>query len=75
MTKEKLNMIIGSNIKKYRKLKGITQQELASKINVTSPLIGALESTKMNHGISTYTLYKISKVLNVPINNFFEEKH
>lgn len=75
MTKEKLDMIIGSNIKKYRKLKGITQQELTSKINVTSPLIGALESTKMNHGISTYTLYKISKVLNVPINNFFEEKH
>ena len=72
MTKEELNMKVGSNIKRYRKLKGITQQELANKIEVATPLIGALESSKMNQGLSIYTLYNISKVLNVNINKFFE---
>ena len=61
ITENELKMIIGKNVKKYRKEKGITQKELASLIGVTTPLLGALESKNISQGISNYTLYKIGK--------------
>ena len=72
MTENELKIIIGNNVKKYRKEKGLTQKELASLIGVTTPLLGALESKNIIQGISVYTLYKISKVLKVSIEKFFE---
>ena len=77
MTEDKFNETIGKNIKKHRLLYNanigpLTQQELANKIGVSVSLIGALESTKINQGISIYNLYKISKELHVPIENFFK---
>ena len=36
--------IVGQNIKKYRKLKGWTQKELADKAMVSDSLIAKLES-------------------------------
>ena len=47
MTNEELKMIIGKNIKKYRIMSNLTQEELAKLIGCTTPLIGALESSKM----------------------------
>ena len=73
MTNVELKMIIGNNIKKYRMINNLTQEELAKLIGCTTPLIGALESSKMCQGISVYNLYKISKVLNISIEKFFEE--
>lgn len=75
---EKLNDIIGKNIKKYRLLyinngKRMTQEKLAEAINVSVSLISSMESTKTKKGISLSNLYKISKVLNVPISYFFKE--
>ena len=77
MTEISLNKIIGKNIKKYRLIynfnnEKLTQQELAKKIGVSTSLIGSMESNKTNQGISIYNLYKISKILNVTINNFFK---
>ena len=71
MTEITLNKIIGKNIKKYRSLSNekLTQKELAKKVGVCTSLIGSLESNKINQGISIYNLYKISKVLKVPIEN------
>ena len=74
MTNKELKMIIGNNIKKYRIMSNLTQEELAKLIGCTTPLIGALESSKMCLGISVYNLYKISKALNIPIEKLFEEK-
>ncbi len=73
MTNEELKMIIGNNIKKYRKKNGLTQDELASLIGCTTALIGALESSKMCQGVSVYNLYKISRVLNVSIDKLFKD--
>ena len=73
MTNEELKMIIGNNIKKYRIMSNLTQEELAKLIGCTTPLIGALESSKMCQGISVYNLYKISKALNISIEKLFEE--
>ena len=77
MTEISLNKIIGKNIKKYRLIynfnnEKLTQQELAKKIGVSTSLIGSMESNKTNQGISIYNLYKISEVLNVPINKLLE---
>ena len=74
MTEQTLYKTIGQNIKKYRKqnTKKITQKELAQEIGVCTSLIGSLESNNINQGISIYNLYKISKVLNVPINKLIE---
>ena len=78
MTEKEFNKTIGKNIKKYRLLynaniRNLTQKDLAEKIGVSVSLIGALESPKINQGISIHNLYKISEVLNVPIENFFNQ--
>ena len=41
-------------------------------MNVSTALIGNLESEKIPQGISVYTLWKISQILDVPIENLFE---
>ena len=72
---KELYTIIGKNIRYYRKLyslnkKEMTQEALAELANVSTSLIGNLESKKTTQGISIYNLYKISKILNVPIEYF-----
>ena len=75
---DRLNQIIGRNIKFYRELYNInntekmTQARLAKLIGVPTPLIGSLESDNTTQGVSTYNLYKISKVLDVPIEKFYD---
>ena len=69
--------IIGKNIKYYRKLynldKGkMTQENLAERADVSTALIGNLESEKIKQGISVYTLWKISNVLEIPIEKLFD---
>lgn len=78
MNQDKLNNIIGKNIKKYRlayKNEKITQEKLAELINVSVSLISSLESNKTKKGISINNLYKISVILNVSISKFFEENN
>jgi len=75
---EQLFNLIGKNTRYYRnmyslKKKKMTQEKLAELIDVSTALIGNLESAKIKQGISVYTLWKISKVLEVPIENFFKE--
>ena len=77
MTEEIFNKKVGKNIKKYRLLYNanigdLTQKDLADKVGISSSMIGSMESNKIPRGISIYNLYKISEVLNVPIQKFFE---
>ena len=79
ISEKKIYSIIGKNIRYYRKLyslnkKELTQEKLAEIVNVSTSLIGNLESKKTYQGISVYNLYKISKVLEVPIENFFIDR-
>ncbi len=76
---KELYSIIGKNIRYYRKLyslnkKELTQESLAEIVNVSTSLIGNLESKKTYQGISIYNLYKISKILEIPIENFFIDR-
>lgn len=59
---EDLFKIIGANVKYYRKLYNLkrgkmSQEMLAEKANVSTALIGNLESERIGQGISVYTLY------------------
>ncbi len=72
-----LFQIIGKNIKYYRKLydleKGkMTQEKLAELADVSLALIGNLESEKIAQGLSVFTLWKISKALEIPVEKLFE---
>ena len=74
-----LNYIIGQNVRYYRQLHNlgkpssarITQEKLAELVEVSTSLIGNLESEKVNQGISLYTLWKISIAINTSIEKFF----
>ena len=76
---KELYSTIGKNIRYYRKLyslnkKELTQESLAEIANVSTSLIGNLESKKTYQGISIFNLYKISKILEVPIEYFFIDR-
>ena len=80
MNKKELDIIIGKNIKKYRKqynekIGKLTQEDLAEAINVSVSLISSLESDKTVKGLSINNLYKISIVLGVPMSKFFEDSN
>jgi len=64
---------ISINIKKYRLLAGITQEQLAVDVGLSYDFIRRLEFSKGRVGCSIDTLYKISIVLNTRIDKFFED--
>ncbi len=68
-----LNQTIVENIIHYRKEKGWTQEKLAFYTGLSNEFIRRVESTKGKRCYSLNSLYKISVVLDVPINKFFEE--
>ena len=63
---------IAKNIKKYRNEAKMTQAVLAEKIDVSHEYIRMIESNKGDKTFSVYTIYNISKVLNVDISKLFE---
>ncbi|MFR3497941.1 MAG: helix-turn-helix transcriptional regulator [Paraclostridium bifermentans] len=58
-----------SNLKKYRQLKELTQQELAIKVNVRRETIARLENAKYNPSLELAV--RISRELDTPIDNLF----
>ena len=67
--------VIGQNIKKKRKLKNLTQEQLAEKCNYSLSFIGNLESTKVFQTISVGSLYHIAKVLDKAMGGIRVEEH
>ena len=67
MSRQKL----GEKIKKYRLMRGLTQQELAEMIGTTAPTISKYE--KGQRGVDFDMLANIAEALQVPISAFFED--
>ncbi len=65
--------LVGKNIKKYRKIKGYTQQELANKIGYTVGFISNIESKSYLQTFSLDTLYLIAQKLDINIKKLFDE--
>lgn len=72
MNKDNIYNVIGRNIKKYRKEKGLTQRQLADKLLLCDSFIAKLESTT-HQTISIDTLEQFAHVLEVDIKNFFDK--
>lgn len=64
---------IGLKISYYRKLKGITQEQLAEQINKNTAFIGAVEAPNVNRTVSLDTLFDIAKALDIPANKFLKD--
>ncbi len=65
---------ISENVKKLRKEKNITQEELALNIGHSSAsIISKIEANLENKHYNIKQLYLISKVLNVPFSKLFDE--
>lgn len=62
---------LGLRIAYYRKLKGLTQESLAEKIDRSAAFIGHVEAPNVKKSVSLGTLFAIAKVLDVPVYKFF----
>lgn len=64
---------IGLKISYYRKLRGLTQEQLAEKIDKNLAFIGAVEAPNVNRTVSLDTLFDIATALDVPAYKFLTE--
>ncbi len=68
-----IKKIIALNIRKYRKEKGYTQEELALYTDRSFEFIRRIESEEGKRGFSVETLWRIALVLEHPVDDFFDE--
>lgn len=61
----------GKNLKHYRRMMDLTQEELAERLDITDyHYISKIENGKCN--MTFKTLYKLSQALKIDINNLFK---
>jgi len=64
--------LVSKNIKRIRKEKGYTQEQLAEKMSYSTQFISNIES-KNHQTFSLGTLWRFVTVLNIDINELFKE--
>ena len=62
------------NIRKYRKLKGMTQQELADAADLSHGYIREIESPNMGATFSLDAVEKIANALDIKVKLLFDEE-
>ena len=74
MTEKRANQYrqLGLTIAYYRKLRGITQLQLAEYVNLSRTHISNLEAPNMPTSISLDKIFDISDILEVPMKNLFD---
>lgn len=69
----KMNLIkIGLKIAYYRKLRGMTQEELAESCNLSAGYVSQLEGANCFFCPSIKTFFTISRVLGVPVHKLVD---
>ena len=61
---------LGLKVAYYRKFRGLTQEQLAEKIDKSAAFIGHVEAPNINKAISLDTLFDIAKALDIPAHKF-----
>lgn len=61
---------LGLKISYYRKLRGLTQEQLAELVGLTPAFIGHVEAPNIRKAISMDALFDIAEALNVPAYKF-----
>ena len=68
-------LIFSNNVKKFRKEKNLTQEELAEISDLSISYVKQIESSKDYKNLTLTTMLKISKALNTTISNLFDSKN
>lgn len=61
---------IGLKIAYFRKLRGLTQEQLAERVDRTPAFIGHVEAPNISKAVSLDTLFDIASVLDIPAYKF-----
>ncbi|MBD9075462.1 XRE family transcriptional regulator [bacterium] len=69
---ENIMVRVSKNIRKYRKIANITQEQLAVDVEKSYDFIRRLEYKNGKIGCSVDTLYRISVVLGITMDKLFE---
>ena len=69
---EKRLIEIGLKIAYYRKMNGMTQEQLAERVGIATKYLSHLETPSRAQQISLLTLFAIADALNVPPRKFFD---
>lgn len=65
--------VIRRNIKKYRKMRGMTSAQLAEKTNLSHDFIRQIESEKTRYNFSVETFCKIAIALEIELDKLVEK--
>ena len=65
--------LIRHNIKKYRQISHLTQQELADRAGLSMNFIAKIESQKLQRGFTIVSLGRIADALKIDIRKLFDE--
>jgi len=68
-SKDRLDRVIGHNIRTERELRKMSRDELAETLDLTVSHMGLIE--RGERGATAVTLEKLSHVFSIPIDNFF----
>ncbi len=66
-----IKQVIRKNIRKYRKIRGYTQEQLALMAEISYDFMRRIET---GHGFSIQTLYKLAVCLDVSVDELMEIK-
>jgi len=69
-TYEQLLLRIAKNIKRIRKVRQLTQEEVADKADFNYRYFQKVESGRQSYNLNT--LYRVAKVLKTEVKNFFD---
>ena len=63
---------LGLKISYFRKLRGLTQEQLAEKVGLSAAFIGHVEAPNIQKAISMDTLFDIADALDIPAYKFLQ---
>lgn len=72
---KELYMVIGKNIKLYRKFSKLTQVQLAEKAEISISYLSKIEADSCDKSMSISMLNQIANALDVEITDFFKEEN
>lgn len=65
--------VVRKNIKKYRAIAGITQQELADRVDLTMHYISQIESGTKDKYFTLIVIGRVADALNIDIRQLFDD--
>jgi DNA-binding XRE family transcriptional regulator len=72
---KKIDQFVIDRVREMRQEKGISQAELADRIDVSKGFIGAVENPRQRAKYNLTILNEIAKVMDCSIRDFFPEKY